>query len=284
MDRMDLSRRSVLGTIASTTALGGFTTSSVASRSADDIYETALRIRESRGWNAYAYYLSKHGFDVQAYVNQRAVPRSSTEEFSTQQLRGTTEEFNLILTLIEYTDEPDYIYADIVWEHTDVDFNWEYGEPPRDYAGLHWPAQDYTRVNDYVVSGPYVCDPESNGGCGDLTPTGIAVGYNDSTHTASFTHRADESGDYGPDDSVIQSSWFTIKLKKEDDGPPSERVVVGDYVHTYSSVDVTGVSIGTGGLGVSLSDNSKKWDWHVDKTEDEKQIRNPCGEEGCLEP
>lgn len=152
------------------------------------------------------------------------------------------------LTMTTYNDT-DYLYADLYWEH-EVSYdlwNNEVGEVPDDIIGTTFEGRDYDIVPDDWNSGDTTTEYKND-------HNGIVFKYCDAC-CENYDGGCPDSGN-----TYTTSDYCGTMLQVDATSDSDLRKVYTDYWHTYKDVVVESVSIGSDGtLGVSLSDETKKW-------------------------
>lgn len=206
-----------------------------------DPYDKSLELRNRLGWSNQEWheYLSDkgvpHGTEERTY--EVSETDSSNGEFSVQ--KWDKYETTLYMTY----SRPRYVSYDVIdleWRirNTEAD---DYGERPPDNASISFRPAHYSPASsrrNWVYYGQACRDPD---GVNSKTSGGAVCDWSDRYHgkTANF-------GIY------VDPNWGRFTKW--------ERRVYFDFVHTWSGYGLNGVSVGSGGIGLSFSSNTRRWD------------------------
>lgn len=262
-----IGRRKVLKTIGSSGAIAaGFSTAASANEVTaahnTEVYQEALEIREETdSVEQFRDHLRNNGAEVETSDTQltisgktgEPIAESSSDEFSTQKLY--TGQLNLNLT---YT-------TPYIPNSSTIQFDWSftsdtalYGEADYDLVAIEWEHDNYNYVD--MFHGTSYVQPTDKGESSG--PTGIACDYFDNDHAA--TEMRDHLGEYDPTFRI--SSYIGASVQVESATPCSRRIW-GRYWHTYENCGIYNISIGSGGVGVTVGCNSREWHENTNKFE-----------------
>lgn len=267
------SRRRVLKATGAATIAAGVPAVATAQqeRSAEEIYEAALRVREQTNSlkkfrNVLRRNNAKIATDDVTATKQWRDPQDS-DGASTQKLQQADFSVSMTMTSINGS----YPYVDFNWDIT-VDYdlvNNDGGEPPVDIAGMTWEPRDYD-YDEYTYTGNATYNRETNYKGGKFEYYDITCEeYNDAGASC--------PPDLGT--TVTVEDYAGLRVKPDETEDAVDRKVFGDFWHTWSDVDVEGVSIDSAGtISVTLSNNDKKWDSPVEAiiSEDELEYEYCC--------
>lgn len=234
----------------------------VSGKSIEKRYQSALRIRENKGQEAFYEHLERVGLSYDRKIQRYKVGESGSNGPSAQSINS--DELELDSGLVYDCDNSRHIYTDMWWKIKNLcagsdNFTWW----PEDVVGFTWAETDYKYITSTAYTGDYVCYKESNSECGEYkSDGGIAALYD------AYRQSHDESASCGG--SI--SSYFGGKLYiRSDDEPPYTRRIDTHYKHYYedmSSCSLPDISFGTG-IMVSWPDcNPDTWTKEVYETED----------------
>lgn len=210
-----------------------------AKQSASEVYLKSLRLRDKAGWSDQKWrkYLRRKGFetDQKAFSATRRSPTQSSGDVSTQKFEK--HHLNYSAT-VSHQDGDDQYFAHFAF---DVDDGWwRDGEYPDDGIGFGWDSDEFDFDNTW------------NG-------NGLATPNTDDIEIAQYSGRG-VALSFGDSGDAKEDNRTTVAMRNEG-GSEGTRNVFFSYMHTWNSVEVEKMTIGTDGvISVTLSDSTKQWD------------------------
>lgn len=216
-----------------------------------DPYERSLFLRERASWSnaKWRAYLSKRGIRHGTMKREYAVPRGDISDGKGEDENAdgqvTTQKFDRYeLTLFVTYSRPWYVGYDVVdveWEFTEQEFD-DFPQSPADSVAVSFRPEHYAPTNardDWVYYGENCGDPRN---VDSKTPGGAVCAWRD-------VRDRDDRSHFGV---YVEPNWESYD--------EWERRVYVDFVHTWSGHGLTGVSVGLGGLSMSFTEDTDRWD------------------------
>lgn len=236
-------RRSVLKTVGA--AVGGSTIvgQATAQPSVRDIYKQGLEIRERTGKiEPFEEYILNRGFEVAHQNSETFAFEESNSSVGTERV----EKDDMTLHASVYTQDGVafahgdwYVERDLSDAWNDYD---DTGYPPKDIVGIGWEHSDYDIKWDTWESDSF-------------SSKRVA-----STENVAWEFSDENAHHYyaGDGDGVMFEGWADVEL--EPTNPLSERSIIVNYQHTWTSGSVTGVSFdSTGVMSIGVTLETSKW-------------------------
>lgn len=269
-DNISVTRRSVLGAAGATLSLATVPALGAANRSRQeefrDLVETANQILAETGDAEKAYkYLRARGVGVTSRSRTYQLPSSSTVSTNGNETTVVSpnsfprSSLNITLSLYSSTggidcakDEYPY-YALLSWSSDDWNES-EGGSEPKDVAGIYYNDSNWWEMPGSVSS---------------ATRTSNNVTYANASYNSNGIA-------FEVDDSAIENSgssgWYAgMYLNPTGSYAPNQRLIRGEYIHNWSTVDSSIESISLGipaGFSVSYSIETETHDWSTTTEED----------------
>jgi hypothetical protein len=239
------SRRSFIKAASGLTVAGILSQTASASGQDDDaIFEQSLELRQENNWSVSEWhsYLDEKGLEY--YAGQTTAVDGSDSTLSQDKLDSTQSVFTYT-----YYDRSNYDSAELNWDHSAGDLD-DFGEAPPDGATIAFSPDYYERtfeVEDWVYYGQNAGDP--NGFDSKDPDRGAACEFKDGLI---------------PQDN---DGYFGVRIEPNTLYSQNDRFLEFDYTHTWFKGEITGVSLGVGGPGVTFSTETKQWDYEKSFTE-----------------
>lgn len=249
--RLDrISRRSVLHSIGTTALVGAGirnVTAYESEKSSSEKYQRSLELRNENGWSAgeWRNHLNKEGVECFTYDQTVVMNKGGDSSGMVSTNRLAREELTVRLS---YSEFKDYVGVDMDWEHN-TSYIRDYGYGPRDIAGITFNSDDYKATQD---RDSWVYYDTSN--------------VRDPQFSLSKDKDSGASASYADGKDTDATGFFGVYLEPQGTG---QRSLGFDYVHTWNNTTIESVTVSTSGIGVTVANSEKRWDFERSYTETE---------------
>jgi hypothetical protein len=204
-----------------------------AKKSPDEIMALARRKFERNKWDTdqYRRFLRAHGFNTPNLQGRIAIEKPENNDGDDVSInKFEPHHFNFDFTL---GNNDTHAWPFVTFY---VDPGWlRNGEYPDDGVSFGWDSDEYDYDNEWWGS--------AQADLRQYSGRGVAFGYNDAYGTMK------NEGE----------NWIQARIRSEG-GTESTRNVIFSYLHTWESVEIQNISVGTSGVvTMTLSDETKKW-------------------------
>ena len=256
----NLNRRTVLKMSGVSLAGIGIPTSGALAASDDEFkrkIEESQRLKQSTQdvyrWLDYLETKGIYGDTVhQRYTIRRDNGNNSSGGAESKYARTTQDPYeeadlDINISLVHDCERGTY-YADLTWGYDDKNGDADIGQDPLDVVSMHY-KEDWWKLRDNNIY--------------DTTSTSKDVAPEDSWGF-DFEGPGYSMNDYSAqldDDNMESDAYYAgvYIVPRDEDVDPEDRAIQGRYAHTWEEVEIEGVSVGSSGLAVRLSNNEKKW-------------------------
>ncbi|WP_276299743.1 hypothetical protein [Halorussus lipolyticus] len=260
------SRRKILKQLGVATTVTGFagvgSAKGKSGRSQPEIFDHSVELKGKNGWNAseWGEYLKQHGITHESSSTTVSIPKKTTDgDVGTQKFDRNDVTFEISRGDVTKNRDFCYEYIHLGWNHSAGDVA-EWGEAPPDTAAIGFHNDHYDR--SYCDS-EWVYYTDDSGNVSDVD--GVDSKNPNSGAVCEWADGGYLNGD--------TEAGFGVKLNPKDGYSPSERELEFDYYHTYSDVELQGISFSfPAGVGVTYGDTTKVWD--VERSFTASQIGN----------
>jgi hypothetical protein len=262
--KSSIGRRKLLKRVSAVTAavssVPGITSVAGASSTDKSIIVKAMKLKRKNNWEADEWhnYLQGHDIPVESGYRTETVqvphPKKESEIIESGEM-VEPQKFDRHDVHLEfgYSKVPEGSYANcfLNWTHHNGDLD-DFGEAPPDIGTIGFSSDHYNRTYDvdWVTYGSYCRDPP---GFDSKNPNhGVAAAWGDGAYL---------SGGRG---------GFTIYIEPKSGTTRRQREFEFDYVHTWTGTGLNGITFGSGGVGLSFTSNTSRWD--VERSYTEEQL------------